>query len=32
VDAVVEALRPRMVRYGYDEKLSRAQIARAIFC
>lgn len=32
VDAVVEALRPRIERYGYDEKLVRAQVARAIFC
>ena len=32
VDAVVEALRPRIERYGYDEQLVRAQIARAIFC
>jgi Fe-S oxidoreductase len=32
VDAVVDALRPRIDRYGYDEKLVRAQIARAIFC
>lgn len=32
VDAVVEALRPRIQRHGYDEKLIRAQITRAIFC
>jgi len=32
VDAAVNALRPRIDRYGYDETLIRAQIARAIFC
>jgi len=32
VDAVVEALRPRIEKLGYDEKLVRAQITRAIFC
>jgi hypothetical protein len=32
VDAVMEALRPRIERYGYDEKTVRAQVARAIFC
>jgi hypothetical protein len=32
VDAVVERLRPRIERYGYDEKTVRAQVARAIFC
>ena len=32
VDAVVEALRPRIERHGYDEKLIRTQITRAIFC
>jgi Fe-S oxidoreductase len=32
VDAVVEALRPRIERYGYDEKTVRAQVVRAIFC
>lgn len=32
VDAVVDALRPRIEKLGYDEKLVRAQITRAIFC
>lgn len=32
IDAVVQALRPRIEQCGYDEKLVRAQIARAIFC
>jgi cysteine-rich protein len=32
VDAVVAALRPRIERLGYDEKVVRAQIARAVFC
>ncbi len=32
VDAVVEALRPKIDRLGYDETLVRAQIKRAIFC
>lgn len=32
VDAVVEALRPKIDKLGYDEKLARAQITRAIFC
>ena len=32
VDRVVEALRPRIERYGYDEATARAQIQRAIFC
>ncbi len=32
VDSVISALRPRIQKYGYDEKLVRVQIARAIFC
>jgi Fe-S oxidoreductase len=32
VDAVMAALRPRIERFGYDEKTVRAQVARAIFC
>lgn len=32
VDAVLERLRPRIERYGYDEKTVRAQVQRAIFC
>jgi len=32
VDAVVNALRPRIESEGYDEKTVRAQITRAIFC
>lgn len=32
VDSVVNALRPRIERHGYDEKIIRAQIERAIFC
>jgi hypothetical protein len=32
VDLVLEALRPRIERYGYDENTARAQIKRAIFC
>jgi Fe-S oxidoreductase len=32
VDKVVEQLRPRIERYGYDEKVVRDQVARAIFC
>jgi len=32
VDAVVEALGSRIQRHGYDKKLIRAQISRAIFC
>lgn len=32
IDAVVERLRPRIERFGYDEKAVRAQVARAIFC
>jgi hypothetical protein len=32
VDAVMERLRPRIERYGYDEKTVRAQVQRAIFC
>lgn len=32
VDAVVERLRPRIERYGYDEKQVRAQVQSAIFC
>jgi hypothetical protein len=32
IDRVVKALRPRIEQYGYDEKLVRTQIQRAIFC
>lgn len=32
LDAVVDALRPKIDRLGYDESLARAQIARAVFC
>jgi len=32
VDLVLEALRPRIRQYGYDENLVRTQIQRAIFC
>ena len=31
IDAAVDALRPRIEKYGYDEKLARIQIQRAIF-
>jgi Fe-S oxidoreductase len=32
VDAVINALRPKIEKFGYDEKLVRAQVSRAIFC
>jgi len=32
VDRVVDSLRPRIERLGYDEATVRAQVARAIFC
>jgi hypothetical protein len=32
VDAVINALRPRIEHFGYDETLVRAQVKRAIFC
>jgi hypothetical protein len=32
VDAAFEALKPKIEKFGYDEKLARAQITKAIFC
>jgi Fe-S oxidoreductase len=32
VNAVIERLRPRIERFGYDEKVVRSQVQRAIFC
>jgi hypothetical protein len=32
VDAVLDALRPKIERFGYDEQAVRGQVQRAIFC